>query len=260
MPKSDGYVSAEYLRRVARQAKHIKESSYMQMAITPGARVLDLGCGPGIDTVPMAALVGADGQVVGIDIDEDMLAQADQLAAERGVQTIVSHRSADLDALPFADGYFDALRAERLFQVLPATRDIAPILAEMYRVTRSGGRWVLIDTDWGSASVDFSDVELERRLLAFFAQRLRPRGFAGRELFNWARSAGMTDVSIELFPIVHAQLSDTPFGPWLMREAQQAGVASSDELARWQAELTARSAANEFFASVTIVMVTATRP
>jgi ubiquinone/menaquinone biosynthesis C-methylase UbiE len=46
------------------------------MEINEGNTVLDAGCGPGIDTVQLATLVG-NGQVVGIDYDSEMIAEAD---------------------------------------------------------------------------------------------------------------------------------------------------------------------------------------
>ena len=51
------------------------------LALSPGERVLDAGCGPGLLTVAMADAVGADGHVIGIDMSADMLALADARCA-----------------------------------------------------------------------------------------------------------------------------------------------------------------------------------
>lgn len=73
MAKSAGYVSAEYLRKVAELGRQIKQRSYELMAIAPGHHVLDVGSGPGIDTVALGPQVGLGGRVVDVDIDEEMV-------------------------------------------------------------------------------------------------------------------------------------------------------------------------------------------
>ena len=260
MTKPEGYVSADYLRRAAQLGKVFKERTYQLMQLAPGQRVLDVGCGPGLDTVPLAEIVGPAGHVTGVDADEDMLRQADELARTRGLDNRIIHRHADAGALPFADASFDACRAERLLQVLPATLDPAAVVAEMVRVTRPGGRVVLADADWATASVDFDDAALERRLLAFFAERLRPNGFAGRQLYRLLRQAGLDDLAVEVMPMVHADLSQSPYGEWLPKEAVAAGIATSAEAERWRRELQAREQRGEYFSSVNMIIVAGRRP
>lgn len=259
MPKPEGYVSADYLRRAAELGKAFKTRTYELMQLAPGQRVLDVGCGPGLDTVPLAERVGPAGHVTGVDTDEDMLRQADELARERGVANRILHRRADAGALPFADASFDACRAERLLQVLPSTVDPATIVAELVRVTRPGGFVVLADADWATASVDFSDAALERRLLALFAERLRPNGFAGRQLYRLLRRAGLEELVVDIIPMVHADLSQSPYGEWLPKEALAAGVATTTEAERWRSELREREQRGEYFSSVSMVIVAGRR-
>jgi ubiquinone/menaquinone biosynthesis C-methylase UbiE len=255
MAKSAGYVSADYLRRVAELGKQIKQRSYERMAISPGNHVLDVGCGPGIDTVALGQLVGPHGHVIGIDIDEEMLQQADAAAQDAQLDTVVQHRQADVAALPFEQGSFDACHAERLFQVLPATYDRHAVFAEMVRVVRPGGRVVVADTDWATASVDYSDAALERRLINFFASQLRPNGYAGRQLFDMYQQHNLRDIHIEHFPMVQTDFNQSPFGNWLVGEALAAGVANQAELDSWKSELTARHESGRFYWSVNLVLV-----
>ena len=78
-----------------------------------------------------------------------------------------------------ADATFDACRAERLFQVLPRVVDPQQVCTEITRVLKPGGWLVALDADWGTWSMDSGEVELERRLARFFADHLRPNGYAG---------------------------------------------------------------------------------
>ncbi|MEW5756276.1 MAG: methyltransferase domain-containing protein [Pseudomonadota bacterium] len=255
MAKSAGYVSAEYLRKVAALGKQIKQRSYELMTLAPGHHVLDVGCGPGIDTVPLGQLVGPHGCVVGVDIDEDMLQQADAAAQQAQLGDIVQHQQADVAALPFADETFDACHAERLFQVLPSSYDRHAVFTELVRVVHRGGRVVVADTDWATASVDYPGAALERRLMNFFAGCMRPNGYAGRQLYDMYRQQALQDIQIEVFPLVQSDFTQSPFGSWLVGEALAAGVATQSELDGWMRELTARHEQGRFFWSVNLVLV-----
>lgn len=100
------------------------------MQIDAGAHVLDIGCGHGIDTIPLANVEGRTGTVVGVDVDESMVAQAEAQAREMGVTARVVHQQGDVGALPFSDATFDACRAEWLFQVLASPADPMRAMAD----------------------------------------------------------------------------------------------------------------------------------
>lgn len=92
MALDDGKVSAGYLQQAAERIRALKEFSYRRMAITEGSTVLDVGCGPGMDTVPLAHRVGAEGTVIAIDNDPAMLDAAQTHAQRSGVAARISHR------------------------------------------------------------------------------------------------------------------------------------------------------------------------
>src|SRR5512134_1592288 len=113
MTRPQGYVDAEYLRTVAALLAPVKQRSFECMRIAPGARLLDVGCGIGADTIALARIGGPNAQVVGVDIDSAMLAKADDRAKAAGTIGSVRHQLADAARLPFADQSFDACRSER---------------------------------------------------------------------------------------------------------------------------------------------------
>jgi SAM-dependent methyltransferase len=100
--------------------------------LTPGARVLDLGCGAGLDSLIAAERVGHDGRVVGIDFSADMLARAAAACAER-----VAWCRASAEELPLADGSIDVALVNGIFNLNPGR---SRIMAELARVVRPGGR------------------------------------------------------------------------------------------------------------------------
>lgn len=94
----------------------------------PGERILDLGCGDGQLTRRLMA-TGAD--LTGVDASAEMAAAA----RARGVNAV----HAPAEALPFADGSFDAVFSNA---VLHWVRDHDAMLIAVHRVLRPGGRFV----------------------------------------------------------------------------------------------------------------------
>lgn len=99
-------------------------------SIRAGSRVLDVGCGTGEMAAAALGRVGADGEVAGVDLSDDMLAVA------RARRLPVEWAKADSTELPFASDEFDATVSQLMLMFVP--RPVAA-LREMARVTRSGG-------------------------------------------------------------------------------------------------------------------------
>jgi arsenite methyltransferase len=103
--------------------------------LPPGATVLDLGCGAGLDTLIAAQRVGTAGRVIGVDFSDAMLARARDAVVESGM-THVEFRQADAEQLPIRDGEIDVALVNGIFNLNPA-RDA--IFHELARVVRSDG-------------------------------------------------------------------------------------------------------------------------
>lgn len=103
--------------------------------VPPGAMVLDLGCGAGLDSLIAARRVGPTGQVIGVDFSEAMLRQARQAATEAGINNVEFHQ-ADAENLCLDDASIDVALVNGIFNLNPA-RD--HIFRELARVVRPGG-------------------------------------------------------------------------------------------------------------------------
>lgn len=132
-------------------------AAFLLPHLHPGTRVLDIGCGPGTITLGLAKAV-APGEVVGVDLQQNMVARARTLAAERGVGNVRFER-ADAYELPFAESSFDAALQHR---VLMHLADPVRGLREVRRVLRPGGVLGLRDVDVASAVFWPMTPELER--------------------------------------------------------------------------------------------------
>ncbi|GAB3022038.1 class I SAM-dependent methyltransferase [Natronobiforma cellulositropha] len=100
-----------------------------------GDRVLDVACGTGIVARRVATEVGTSGSVVGLDINEGMLAVAAEAAADS--QPPIEWRQADATDLPFADARFDVVCCQQALQFFD---DPGAALEEMRRVLTPSGR------------------------------------------------------------------------------------------------------------------------
>src|SRR5688500_11017708 len=115
-----GRIDPEYLKRTADSSvvQGIKTHALESLGLVAGSRVIDIGCGPAIDTVKMERLVGTTGFVLGIDGDPLMVDQANQIAALEGVGAFTHHILGDAAALKQSSGDFDACFCERVLQHL----------------------------------------------------------------------------------------------------------------------------------------------
>ncbi len=260
MVKPKGYVSSEYLQMVAESVRHLKKRTYELMQIEPGQQVLDVGCGPASDTIELGKLVGPEGRVVGVDYDQAMVDEADNRARESGAGAWVKHQQADASVLPFESNTFDSCRSERLFQHL---LDPALTVAELVRVIKSGGRVVLLDTDWGSNSTDTHETDIERRLARVHADMAANNGYAGRQLYRLLIKQGLVDVRVEVsanWSTSYAFVRKATLLPEVERIALETGIVTEDDVQRLRLDLERADAEGVFFACVNQMIVVGTKP
>jgi ubiquinone/menaquinone biosynthesis C-methylase UbiE len=120
------------------------QARLMEMAaLQPGERALDLACGTGLVTFRAAGAVGPKGAVTGTDISEAMIALCARTADERGLRHVAFERMA-AEELAFPDASFDAVLCGLGMMYVV---DFAGSIAEMFRVTRPGGR--AVSAVWG---------------------------------------------------------------------------------------------------------------
>jgi ubiquinone/menaquinone biosynthesis C-methylase UbiE len=112
------------------------------LAPAPGEHLLEIGFGTGHVLVKLAQAVGPTGQVFGIDISENMLAQARELLQKEGLIDRVTLACGDAEDLPYPDDSLDGIFMCFTLELFD-TPDIPRVLAQCQRVLRPGGRIVV---------------------------------------------------------------------------------------------------------------------
>ncbi|MFF7245934.1 class I SAM-dependent methyltransferase [Embleya sp. NPDC008237] len=192
------------------------EHDFLLARVHPGDRVLDMGCGTGRFTVPLAEH-GA--HVSGLDISRSMLDVAERKLAARGLHADL--REGDMASIPFPDDSFDTVTSMLALMHIPIA-DRPTVFAEVRRVLRPGGRMLLgvknsvferMFTGDRFASVDVTDVE--NKQLLFTNTRSGEEyvapwfSFSPQELTTLFATVGMT---------VTLMRGNSPIAAWLADE------------------------------------------
>ncbi len=225
------------------------------LALHPGERALEVGCGNGLLTLEMAQDVTYDGHITGVDISPSMVAMAEGLCAPF---PNVSIATADATRLPFEDGHFDVAA---VVQCLCLVSDIEAAIAELFRVLRPGGRAVILDTDWDTLAWNSADPALMARMMGLYKSVYRNAGLP-RTLSKLLRSAGFDLLSRDHFAILNWRFDPDSFSGHQIEFFRAIGehAVSAAELDAWVESIHATAEADTYFFSLNRYVFKAAKP
>lgn len=238
--------------------QEVKTESFSLLHLTKGMRVLEIGCGIGADAWHLARETGEKGVVAAIDPGIGMLKAASSQFSNPGDPALSfcspSFIRMDGRLLAFPDGSFDAAREDR---VLQHVSNPDRVIAEMLRVLKPGGIFVLFEPDWESFIIDGPDRTITRKIMNFWTDQFQ-NGWIGRELYRRCKEQGAIDLSLSPRTLVLHELG-VANQIFAIREnafrTSDSGVITRDEAAAWYNSLTDAACSKTFFCSFTGYLV-----
>lgn len=186
---------------------------WLESRAASSLRILDAGCGDGINLVGLRGLesrLGRSLQLVGVDYNPLRLARAAKLDSR------ISLQAASLYQLPFASAAFDVILCSHVIEHVP---DLQVALSELHRVLRPGGLLIVGVPNEGCATAQLRNRWIQPSIgrdtdhVNFFTDRtlnaaLTGAGFVGRRL----------ERETFFFPhsYINAACNELAAGHWLM--------------------------------------------
>jgi SAM-dependent methyltransferase len=235
-------MSRELDALTASTLKHLREqwwtdtfTEFLVETLRPraGKRILDVGCGTGIAEVSLARMRLSQVELFGVDLLVERVKAA--AATTRGVNAHVSYAAADASRLPFGDGVFDSTYCVAVLQHI---RDVGDAVGELARVTREGGRLLVVEPD-NAARYWFSSIPSGMEAFAmgqrFFTALALARGESpaaqtGPLVAGLLREHGILPVSVQVFPVTVSHLGPPEAKVWnARREAVSAAMSKAPD-------------------------------
>lgn len=165
----------------------ITRQVFVDAGICPGMKVLDVGSGAGDVALLIADLVGPQGEVIGVDMNPDILDVARRRAAAAGWSN-VTFRRADLDSFEL-DETVDAIVGRWVLMYIP---EPAKLLARLARRVRPGGVVAFVESDLTRSIGAYPPAPLHQSLLALTPPpNGMPHQAMGLDLFRAFLDAGL---------------------------------------------------------------------
>lgn len=181
-----------------------QERLLMLSELKPGENVLDISCGTGLVTFPIAKAVGARGKITGIDLSEGMIEKATEESRKKGFSNI-SFKHMDAEKLDLPDNSFD-IAINSLGLMYYPNPDKA--IAEMHRVIKTGGRATALV--WGHRNAcGWAEIFpiVDRRVKSDVCPLFFQLG-TGESLRQTFEKAGFTDINSDRFDVTLRYNSD----------------------------------------------------
>lgn len=135
-PARFGWLLSTSLRRLAHKPERI-----LAGLVEPGQTAADIGCGPGFFTLPMAELVGPEGCVIAIDLQQEMLDQVRRRAERAGLlERIRLHRAGEGDL-----GIEARVDFALAFYMVHEVPDARAFLRQVREMLKPGGRFLVVE-------------------------------------------------------------------------------------------------------------------
>jgi SAM-dependent methyltransferase len=220
-------------RMMAERARRAEADLWELAGITAGARVADVGCGPGALLPALSDAVGPSGRVTAVDGDPGAVAAAGALVEAAGLANVAVGEGR-ADATGIAHGSQDVVMLRHVLAHNGGNEDA--IVTHLATLLRPGGCLYLVDVDGTAIRMvpeDADVADLDQRYITFLAGR--DNDFrAGLLLGERLTRAGLEVLEYRGTYLITAVPPGIRPPSWAARAAMAAaGLASDEDVARW---------------------------
>ncbi|MBW4509597.1 MAG: methyltransferase domain-containing protein [Scytonematopsis contorta HA4267-MV1] len=230
----------------------IKAEMLSLLKVEPGNSIIDVGCGTGDDVRAIAKVMEFKGRFVGVDKSSTMIEEAKQRSA--GSKLPAEFYICDAENLEFPDNSFDCCRVERVLQHLDNPQKA---LAEILRITKPGGRIVVVEPDYGSVKIQGSSQQVTCKLLERRCNHFR-NGRIGMHLMLLYKRLGLVKIAMRVIQVTNTNI-DAQHENFLVRKyiepAVEMGVISAQEGHRWLEDLKKAEERGDYQHSISLFLI-----
>ena len=203
-----------------------------EAGIKEGMHILDIGCGRGDVSFLLAEMVGIEGSVLGLDLDDNALKVARKRASENRLKNVNFIKS-DLNALSIENDQFDAIVGRRVLMYLPDPRRVISKLSTMLKI---GGMMIFQESDSTLSSKSIIPMPLHKQVDKWIWDTVEHEGgniHIGFDLWSFFTQKGLTVKKLHAEAVV--QTPDKPIPRALIVKLMlpriiKAGVATEEEI------------------------------
>jgi len=230
-----GSVELARYRFMAARARASEADLWTKVGIAPGARVADIGCGPGSVLELLAEIVGPEGHVSGVDADPEAVAAA--TSATAGAAN-VDLRVGRADATGLKAGSYDVVMLRHVLAHNGGREQ--GIVDHLTELARPGGWVYLVDVDLSLLRISPTPHDLDD-IFERYVEFHHGRGndpHVGLRLADLAHAAGLDDIEMRgRFDITPLPAGMHPPPVAAAQAMLTEGVISVDDIRRWTAAL-----------------------
>ncbi|MEP3279525.1 MAG: methyltransferase domain-containing protein [Stappiaceae bacterium] len=254
-PDQSLYIAALEAFDTVPELQELKVQAMEIASIGSSGRILDVGCGFGLETLRLARSAVPDGHVAGIDKSAAFIEEANIRAKKAGLD--IDFRPGVAEQLPFDDSSFDYVRAERIICYL---EDPEAAVKEMARVARPGGHLAFIEPDFTSNNINLPDRALVKRTLDFEARSAVATNWMPGRLYSIVKRLKLNNIRSFTRLLVFPDDLAAGYFSMIGNNALKADEINETECATWQEGIEELRASGELFASIGYVLLTAELP
>jgi len=144
-----GYLSVSPFRKLLQNPEKIL-SPYVET----GMKVLDIGCSMGFFSLPLAQMVGSDGKVICVDLQQKMIEYLEKRAKKAGLSKRIETRICSESSFAL-DGLMEEIDFALAFYMVHEVPDVYSFFSQIHKAIRPGGRFLVVEPKGHVSQKDF---------------------------------------------------------------------------------------------------------